>query len=198
MQNFSKESVALNSQKLRHEFEALAFPWIDRLYNTALRLTRDQLDAEDLVQDTYVSAWRFFHRFKPGTNFRSWIFCILFNNFINEYRKKQRQPCKSDFEKTCASFAIEDTSEMAHYKEADLNANYDELFDDSISAALDKLPEHYRIVVLLADVNDLKYKEIAKILNCPIGTVMSRLSRGRHMLVKFLNRYAFENGYVSS
>ena len=87
---------------------------------------------------------------------------------------------------------------MAHYKEADLNANYDELFDDSISAALDKLPEHYRIVVLLADVNDLKYKEIAKILNCPIGTVMSRLNRGRHMLVKFLNRYAFENGYLSS
>ena len=196
MQNSSNEMVP-ESSKRSQQFEALTFPLMDRLYSTAVRMTRDQLDAEDLVQDTYLKAYRFFHRFQPGTNFRVWMFRILTNNFISDYNDKKRQPMQSNFETTCAIFANRYTNEINNNNAPDLNADYHELFDDTISAALGKLPEDYRVVILLCDVNNLTYKEIAKILNRPIGTVMSRLNRGRRMLAKFLKRYAQANGYAN-
>lgn len=195
-QNSLKESVAENSAKMLQEFEDLTFPLMGRLYSTALTMTRDKLDAEDLVQETYMKAWRYFDKFEVRRNFRSWIFRILTNNFINVCRTKKLQPLQSNFETTCATFADEDPKEIDKNNAASLCVNYQELFDDSITAALEQLPEHYRMVVLLCDVSDLKYNEIAEVLNCPIGTVMSRIHRGRQMLAKSLKQDAEANGYV--
>ena len=197
MKNILKDALIENKGENLKDFEAIALPLMDNIYSIALRMTKNSLDAEDLVQNTYLKAWQYFHRFELGTNFKAWTLKILTNTFINGYNIKKSRPSRSDFETTCATFANQDTSEIDVNNAPDLNADYHELFDDTIAAALDTLPEHHRIVVLMSDVNDLKYKEIAEILNCPIGTVMSRLSRGRHMLVNFLKRYAFENGYVS-
>ncbi|NIP23944.1 MAG: sigma-70 family RNA polymerase sigma factor, partial [Phycisphaerae bacterium] len=172
------------------EFESLIYPLLDQLYFTALRMSRNLLDAEDLVQDTYVKAWQHFHKFEHGTNFYAWIRRILTNNFINQYRKKKRQPLRKDFEYTCRCHAQGDARETVPGNTFNMDENYHELFDDSITAAMDKLPEHYRSTVLLSDVRGLKYKEIAELLDCPIGTVMSRLNRGRRLLAKKLKAYA--------
>lgn len=196
MKNIFKNTLGNKTEQKRKDFEAVVFPLMDRLYTTALSMTKDPLDAEDLVQETYLRAYRFFHSFKRGTNFGAWMYRILTNNYINVYRGKKREPLQVDFETTCVTFANEYTSEIDKNKVADLNANYDEVFDDSITAALDKLPEQYRMAVMLCDVNELNYKEIAEVVGCPIGTVMSRLSRGRKMLAKFLKPYAEANGYV--
>ncbi|MFQ5865454.1 MAG: sigma-70 family RNA polymerase sigma factor [bacterium] len=197
MKNGIKRIFAGHNEEKLKEFEALALPLMDRMYSTALRMTRNQFDAEDLVQTTYFKAWRFYHRFKTGTNIEGWIFRILANNFINAYRRKKRGPTRVDFETTQATYAEEVPNEVNAEAMSEVDENYKELFDDRISNALDKLPEQYRLVVLLSDVNDLKYKEIAEVLNCPIGTVMSRLSRGREMLAQNLRHYAVENGYLS-
>ncbi|NIR48982.1 sigma-70 family RNA polymerase sigma factor [candidate division KSB1 bacterium] len=183
--------AAENKYQLLKQFEALALPLFDRLYSTAIRMTRHSQDAEDLVQDTYLKAWRYFHRFEPGSNFAGWIFRILINNFINEYRKKKNMHARADFDTATKTFAAKTTVPINEE-----TSDYHKTFDDAITAALEQLPEHYRAVILLSDVNDLKYKEIAEALNCPIGTVMSRLNRGRQMLAKSLKKYAVENGYV--
>lgn len=181
-------------EKTLSEFEFQAFPLMDMMYSTALRLTRDQLDAEDLVQNTYLKAWKYYHCFKSGTNFQAWIATILNNNFINDYRRKKRSLMVKSVD-GLTDYFVGDANEG---REEDLVLDhYDEIFDDSITAAIDMLPERYRLVVLMADVNELKYKEIAKILKCPIGTVMSRLSRGRQILARHLQSYAAENGYIS-
>lgn len=179
-----------------NRFEALALPVMTKLYNTAVRMTRNRRDAEDLLQDTYLKAWRYFDRFKLGTNFHAWIFRILVNNFINGYRKNQSQLKRADFDLTAQKIANGDRADARH-RTIPLINHY-ELFDDFISLALDKLPSQFRLVVLLADVNDLKYKEIAELLDCPIGTVMSRLNRGRQMLMKSLHGYARKNGYLDA
>ncbi len=183
--------------KRLQDFESLAYPLLDRLYVTALRMRKNQLDAEDLVQDTFMKAWRCFHAFEPGTNFRAWIFRILTNNYINQYSKKKKQPFRADFEYTCLRHADVDAREMVLKNTSIRYEDYHELFDDCITAALDKLPEHYRSAVLLSDMRGLRYKEIAELLDCPIGTVMSRLSRGRQMLAKELKAYAEVSGYLS-
>lgn len=166
------------------EFESLALPLLDRLYGTALRMTRAQPDAEDLVQNTYLKAYRFFHRFQTGTNFQAWMFRILINNFITDYRKKKMGPTVVNFKKTYGAVAYETAVEADEFNGSGFAENYEEHFDDKITAALDRLPDKYRMVVLLCDVNELKYKEIAEALACPLGTVMSRLSRGRKMLAR--------------
>jgi len=196
MQKPLNQSVTDMSSGLPQQFGNLAFPLMDSLYGTALRMTRDQLDAEDLTQTTYLKAYRFFHRFESGTNFNAWIFRILTNNFINEYRIKKKTPIRVNFETTCATHPKENTGEFDRDRGFGFTENCEELFDDTITAALDRLPEEYRIVVLLSDVNDLKYKEIAEVLGCPIGTVMSRLSRGRKMLARALKKYAVTNGFM--
>jgi len=196
MQKSLNQSVADVSSSMPQQFENLAFPLMDSLYGTALRMTMDQLDAEDLTQTTYLKAYRFFHRFESGTNFNAWMFRILTNNFNTEYRSKKRLPERVDFETTCATFPKEDTSEFDRNRGFGFTENYEELFDDTITAALDRLPEEYRIVVILCDVCSLKYKEIAAALDCPQGTVMSRLSRGRKMLAHSLKKYAATNGFM--
>ena len=186
MRKLFTNPLGIDPEQNSKDFEALVFPLMDRLYTTALTMTRDTFDAEDLVQDAYLKAYRFFHRFEPGTNFRAWIFHILTNTFINLYQSKKREPFRVNFETTCATFSQADTRDSDKNQNSGFIEKYEELFDDTITAALHGLPEKYRIVVLLSDVNNLKYKEIATALECPIGTVMSRLSRGRKMLARSL------------
>ncbi|NIR52137.1 sigma-70 family RNA polymerase sigma factor [candidate division KSB1 bacterium] len=198
MKHSIKHSDSQKAAQKRQAFETHLFPLMDRLYSTALSMTKDPLDAEDLVQTTYLKAHRHFGQFKQGSNFRAWMYRILTNNFINEYRKKKQKPTQVDFEKTVARWANDNTREVDSDSASDLHMEYRELFDDSITAALDKLPEHYRIPVLLCDMNELKYREIAEILHCPIGTVMSRIRRGRQKLASSLKDYAAANGYVKT
>jgi len=182
----------------KYEFDILFREHINGLYALALKMTRNSLDAEDLVQDTALKAFRYFHRFDKGTNFRAWIYRILTNNFINDYRRKKRQPTQVDMEDV--AFKLEEpASDFWH----DLNDrsnefDYTDVFDDEINAAMAKLPDEYKIVVLLADVEGLRYKEIAEVIQHPVGTVMSRLHRGRKMLQSRLAGYAREFGYISS
>ena len=186
-----------NSQK-RHQFERDAFPLMDQIYRTALGMIKDPVKAEDLVQDTYLKAWRFYHKYERGTNFRAWLFRILTNTFINEYRRVKRQPGKADFEAIAPMVAAQEVSIAETAPFLDIGETYDDLFDDRIKDALDSLPEHYRIVALLADVSELSYQEIAELLDCPIGTVMSRLHRARKMLARALKAYAYEEGYIAA
>ena len=158
-------------------------------------MTRNSLDAEDLVQNTYMKAWRYYHSFKPGTNFQAWLFRILTNTYINAYRKSQRMPLRADFEVTQGTVACEATSDV-NEDPTDQIENYHEFFDDAVTAALDKLPEKYRIAVLMKDLRNLNYKEISEALNSPIGTVMSRISRGRKLLAISLHSYAAQKGLM--
>ena len=183
------------SEEQKALFEEIAFEYMDSLYSTALRLTRNTEEAEDLVQDTYLRAFRFFDKFQQGTNFKAWIFKILTNTFINKYRKKVRTPQHVKLEKV--EFGLEgnaenDTSEWEGFDEE----NYDEYFDDNIKSALYQLSDDFRMVILLADVERFSYKEIAEIIDRPIGTVMSRLFRGRKMLQNILKKYAQKEGYI--
>jgi len=184
------------SEDKKSKFEEIAFDYMDSLYSTALRMTRNTAEAEDLVQDTYLRAYRFFDKFEEGTNFKAWVFKILTNTFINKYRKKARTPQQVQFEKV--EFGIENEEEFQESKQwAGFDeANYHELFDDDIQGALAQLSNDFRMVILLADVEGFSYKEIADIINRPIGTVMSRLFRGRKMLQKILEKYAKREGYI--
>lgn len=185
-----------DEQKKR--FEEIAFEFMDSLYSTALRMTRNTAEAEDLVQDTYLRAYRFFGKFEEGTNFKAWIFKILTNTFINKYRKKIRTPQQVHLDKV--EFGLESEDEQKALKEWEgfNESNYEELFDDDIKAALAQLSDEFRMVILLADVEGFAYKEIADIIDRPIGTVMSRLFRGRRMLQKVLEKYARNEGYIRS
>jgi RNA polymerase sigma-70 factor, ECF subfamily len=177
------------------KFEQVAFAHMDSLYSTALRLTRNTEEAEDLVQETYLRAFRFFDKFQEGTNFKAWIFKILTNTFINKYRQKVKAPQKVQMEKVeygLKSEAEDSPSSWTGYDEA----RYSELFDDDIQSALSQLPEEFRMIVLLADVEGFSYKDIAEMINRPIGTVMSRLFRGRKILQKILEHYAHKQGYI--
>jgi len=177
-------------------FESLAFPLMNKLYSYALQLTRDQMDAEDLVQETYMKAWRFFENFKQGSNFQAWLFRIMTNGYIDFYNKKKRRDNKMvSYNDSYETDQAEDKEQPAPGDWQDFD--YEQIFGDEVSRALNKLPEHYRTVVLLSDVNEFKYKEIAKILNCPIGTVMSRLNRGRTILARHLKSYALEGGVIN-
>lgn len=187
--------VAPQNPRLK-EFENLITPLMDSLYHTSLRLTRNPQDAQDLVQEVYLRAYRFFDQFQLGTNFRAWVFRILMNTFINRYRKQKRGPKTVDLEKVeytldSSDFTISDSNSL---REGGLELQ--DVLDDEVKDALEKIPGEFRAVVLLADVHGLSYKEIANTLRIPLGTVMSRLSRGRRQLQKMLARYAVAQGYV--
>jgi len=177
-------------------FEDIAFQYMDSLYSTALRFTRNTEEAEDLVQDTYLRAYRFFDKFQTGTNFKAWIFKILTNTFINKYRKKARTPQQVQLDKVAYGLENEESPErVAEWSGYD-EEKYQELFDDDITVALSQLSEEFRMVVLLADIEGFSYKEIAEIIGRPSGTVMSRLFRGRRMLQRILEKYARREGYI--
>lgn len=188
--------MAENIQKTK-DFEAIAFQYMDSLYSTALRFTRNTEEAEDLVQDTYLRAYRFFDKFQEGTNFKAWIFKILTNTFINKYRKKARTPQQVQLDKVAYGLENEEPPERVGEWTGFDESKYDELFDDDITAALSQLSEEFRMVVLLADIEGFSYKEIAEIIGRPSGTVMSRLFRGRRMLQRILDKYARREGYIS-
>jgi RNA polymerase sigma-70 factor, ECF subfamily len=181
--------------RLDERFEAEALPLLNGMYSSALRLTRNPTDAEDLIQETFLRAYRGFHQFEEGTNLKAWLYRILTNTFINSYRKKQREP------QTISDDEVEDWylySKMAE-RGAEPSAEtavIESLPDEDVQAALADLPEQFRISVMLADVEGFSYKEIADITDVPIGTVMSRLHRGRKALEKALWERVRERGLV--
>lgn len=195
---FNKANIEI--EKKDDAFHREAIPHLDALYGTALRMTKDEQEAEDLVQETMLKAHRYFDKYENGTNCKAWLFKIMNNTFINKYRKEQKRE----------EYLIDDDDyrplqERAEASEPhpfidDIDSEeslYFKMFADEVKRALEKVPVDFRMVVLLADLQDFAYKEIAEIMDCPIGTVMSRLYRGRRMLQAELVEYAVQNGYVS-
>lgn len=182
----------------KEQFTSDAMQYAPQLFSTALRMTRNRSDAEDLVQETYVKGWRSFHTFEEGTNLRAWLFRIMTNTYINKYNAKKRKGTEVE---------LDDVEELFLYKrlgsidQSQLSSSAEdqmlELFtDDEVKGALESLPEDFRIPVLLSDVDGFSYKEIAEMLEIPMGTVMSRLHRGRKAMQKMLYQYARERGLI--
>ncbi|MFM9135801.1 MAG: sigma-70 family RNA polymerase sigma factor [bacterium] len=179
-------------------FERDALPYLDQLYGAALRMTRNPADAEDLVQETFVKAFAAFSSFTEGTNLKAWLFRILTNSFINTYRKKQRQPYQTGTD-DLDDWQMQHTQAYAtgQLRSAEAEA-LDRLPNAVINDALAQVPEDFRVAVYLADVEGFSYKEIADIMDTPIGTVMSRLHRGRKLLRGLLEDYAISEGYLDA
>lgn len=191
----SQAEAASASRELEARFEAEALPLLQGLYSAAFRLTRNAADAEDLVQETFLRAYRGFHQFEPGTNLKAWLYRILTNTFINSYRKKQREPQTDSLDETEDWYLFSRMAERGTEPSAETSV-IESLPDEDVQDALSSLPEQFRIAVLLADVEGFSYKEIAEITSVPIGTVMSRLHRGRKALEKRLWDVVRERGLV--
>jgi len=193
----SAEPGELQSEPEALPFEVQALPFMDQLYAAALRMTRNPADAQDLVQETFVKAFAAWAQFKQGTNLKAWLYRILTNTFINSYRKKQREPYQSpieDLEDWQLGGAESTTARSARSAEVEA---IDHLPDSAVKDALQAIPEDFRMAVYFADVEGFAYQEIADIMKTPIGTVMSRLHRGRRMLRELLADYASDRGIAA-
>ncbi len=176
------------------EFEELAVPQMNNLYIYALHLTKNKEAAKDVLQETYLKAYRFWDKFEQGTNLRAWLCRIMRNSFINQYRKTKREPQTSEFNE--AFHVVEDHDE--HVPDIDMAPDYipEGSFSDDVLDGLASLPKKYKVVVILTDIQGYSYEEVAKLIHCPVGTVRSRLHRGRMMLGEYLKDYAKENGIL--
>lgn len=187
--NLSEEDL----KQLKADFEKEAIPHMTLLHNYAYRMCNSQLDADDLVQETYLRAYRFFHKFEKGTNCKAWLFRIMKNLFINKYRKNQKEPGKVDYED------IENFYDSIKSERVDSTDLQEKMFantlDDEVMTALNSLQDDFKTVVILCDLEGLSYEEIAEFVQCPIGTVRSRLHRGRKMLQQKLLDYARDKGF---
>ena len=185
-----------NREEHKREFEEIIIEHLDSLYNTALRMTRNRADAEDLVQDVCTRAYRFFDSFQKGTNPKAWLLTILRNIYINDFRKKAKRPpvvSLSKVEPLEDSSIRERASTLSHFANGKA---LEQLSSHTVKAIIDKLPDEFKMVVTLFYVEEFSYKEIANIVTCPKGTVMSRLHRARKQLRKQLSAYARKKGYV--
>ncbi|PSR04974.1 MAG: RNA polymerase subunit sigma [Bacteroidetes bacterium SW_11_45_7] len=183
----------LSKEKKQQIFENEFLPHIDALYNFAFHLTYNEVDANDLVQETYLKAFRFIESYDEGTNAKAWLFKILKNAFINEYRKRVKQPTKVDYEEI---INYHESEEETHLGSLDLRQEvFQGMIGDEVTKSLNALPVDFRTAVLLCDVEGFTYEEIAKIVDIPIGTVRSRLHRARNMLKDMLKEYAQKRGY---
>lgn len=182
-----------NEKDKQDEFSKEILPHLDAVYTFALRLTADPNDAEDLVQDTIVKAYRFFSSFEKGTNAKAWLYRILKNSYINSYRKKSKEPNQVDYDEVSMYYESirderTDTSDLEEMM-------FRDMIGDDINNALKSLPEDFRTVVVLCDMEGFTYEEIANMLDVPIGTIRSRLHRGRNLLRSKLQNYAAQRGY---
>ncbi len=190
------EELTDKERNKQEDFQYEVLPYLDALYNFALRLTSDPNDAEDLVQDSIVKAYRFFSSYEKGTNAKAWLFRILKNSYINNYRRVSKKPQQVDYDEISTFYETvrderTDTTDME-------DKMYRQLMDDNITGALESLPEDFRTVVLLCDVEGFTYEEIANMLDVPIGTIRSRLHRGRNLLKSQLAEYAKNRGYLDN
>ena len=179
--------------ELRKEFESEALPHMSALYSFAVRLTRDRDDAADLVQETYLKAFRFFDKFERGTNCKAWLFRILKNSYINRFRKTSKAPDTVEYD------AIEEFYETIRDSSVETSVLEEQVFDnaldDEVAKAIESLPEEFRTVIILCDIESFTYEEIAEFIDCPIGTVRSRLHRARKLLAGSLAEYARKRGF---
>ncbi|WP_102157822.1 sigma-70 family RNA polymerase sigma factor [Zhihengliuella halotolerans] len=191
------DAEAETTEERRARFERDALQYVDQLYSAALRMARNPSDAEDLVQEAYAKAYSAFHQYKPGTNLKAWLYRILTNTYINLYRKRQREPQRASTD-TVEDWqmveAAEHTSSGLRSAEAEA---LDHLPDSDVKTALASIPEEFRLAVYFADVEGYSYKEVAGILGIPMGTVMSRLHRGRKQLRELLADYAADRGIAN-
>jgi RNA polymerase sigma-70 factor (ECF subfamily) len=193
--NFAVVIPDEKQRQLYEDFEREAVPHMDALYNFALKMTGDSDEADDLVQETYLKAFRFFDKFEKGTNCKAWLFRIMKNTYINKYRKETKEPDKIDYEEVENFYEnVKPSSTDSAHLEKDI---YDNLLDDELSEAINSLPDDFKTVVILCDIEGFTYEEIADFIDVPVGTVRSRLHRARKMLFTKLQKYASDRGYIS-
>ena len=192
---YNTEEINLRELEKQKKFENETVPHQDALYNYALKVTRNADDAQDLLQETYYKAFKNYHQFENGTNSKAWMFMILKNSFINDYRKSKREPYKLDYEQI-QNFYENVKSDRSQTNNLDTEY-FNNLFDDELTEAIDQLPTKMREVFLLCDLDGNTYEETAALVGCPIGTVRSRLHRARHLLQEVLFDYAKDRGYLN-